>query len=274
MLILFSLITEAKGQTGLDLGTFSPGLTYTITPQGIKYPPGPNEGNSSPVDRKAFAWTIHWTANESLSIKFSLVYRLWDNDSNYVAVNYSNYSAGWNNGGAGENDSMTLFDPRVGTTLQLDVNGTASVYLGCIVSVPPNNIDDTTYSSSIYGYAISLVGDTVVRATIPITAHVVVPYYDELPDYYKLYINYPNPFNSKTRIRYLLPEPNRVSLKIYNFSGYVIETLVDEVQDAGYHGIYWNASNVASGVYFYRLIVVGHDGNLSYSDTKKMVLTK
>ncbi len=65
--------------------------------------------------------------------------------------------------------------------------------------------------------------------------------------------NYPNPFNSSTEIRYLMPESGHVRLSIYNIIGQKIALLVDNEQSNGYHEIKWNAENESSGIYFYKL---------------------
>jgi len=70
--------------------------------------------------------------------------------------------------------------------------------------------------------------------------------------------NYPNPFNPETSIKFSLSEDSRVTLKVFNLLGQVVNTLVDENMPAGEHAILWNGKNersedVASGVYFYRI---------------------
>ncbi|MBD3170161.1 MAG: T9SS type A sorting domain-containing protein [candidate division Zixibacteria bacterium] len=75
----------------------------------------------------------------------------------------------------------------------------------------------------------------------------------ELPSEVSLFNNYPNPFNAQTTIKFDIPESGNVSLKVYNISGQEVETLVDGKMDAGQHSISWDASNYASGVYFYKL---------------------
>lgn len=65
---------------------------------------------------------------------------------------------------------------------------------------------------------------------------------------------YPNPFNSQTSFQFDLPETGIVSLKIYNVLGQQVASLVDGTVSAGSHRYVWNANNVASGVYFYRLV--------------------
>ncbi len=89
-----------------------------------------------------------------------------------------------------------------------------------------------------------------------------------LPTEYDLDQNYPNPFNPGTTINYQLPENNQVSLKVYDILGNLVSTLVDQQMDAGYHSVNWDASQLASGIYIYRII------SGSFISTKKMILMK
>ncbi len=89
-----------------------------------------------------------------------------------------------------------------------------------------------------------------------------------LPTQYLLYQNFPNPFNPSTTINYSLPHRSHVTLAIFNTLGQQVATLVNGEVDAGYHSVEFNASNLASGVYFYRL----HAGG--YVDTKKLLLIR
>jgi len=74
-----------------------------------------------------------------------------------------------------------------------------------------------------------------------------------IPISFALHQSYPNPFNPSTTIRYDLPIATHVSLKVYNVFGQEVATLVNETKSAGRYAVDWNATGVASGVYFYRL---------------------
>jgi len=89
-----------------------------------------------------------------------------------------------------------------------------------------------------------------------------------IPTEFRLHENYPNPFNPSTRIDYELPKESRVSLTVYNTLGEVIARLVDDVRPAGYYTVTFDASGLASGVYFYRL----NAGDVTL--LKKMLLVK
>ncbi|MBL7052840.1 MAG: PKD domain-containing protein, partial [Candidatus Marinimicrobia bacterium] len=95
----------------------------------------------------------------------------------------------------------------------------------------------------------------------------------QIPTEFGLSQNYPNPFNPTTAINYQLPIMSNVQLAIYNVQGRLIETLVNELQDAGFYSVEWIAGDVSSGVYFYR-ISVETNGHFSFQETKKMVLLR
>jgi len=75
----------------------------------------------------------------------------------------------------------------------------------------------------------------------------------ELPSGYKLHQNYPNPFNPVTNIGYSLPESGPVSLVLYNTLGQQVARLVDGSAEAGYHEVHFDAADLSSGIYIYRL---------------------
>ncbi|MCW9096597.1 MAG: T9SS type A sorting domain-containing protein, partial [Ignavibacteriaceae bacterium] len=85
---------------------------------------------------------------------------------------------------------------------------------------------------------------------------------------FQLYQNYPNPFNPITTIKYDIIKVQDVSVTIYDILGREITVLVNEQQQPGSYEVKWDASNVSSGIYFYRL------NTTDYIDTKKMILLK
>lgn len=89
-----------------------------------------------------------------------------------------------------------------------------------------------------------------------------------IPSSFALHQNYPNPFNPSTTIKFDLPHREYVNLTIYNMIGQRVETLVDGEKGAGIHRIVWNAGNLPSGVYLYRL----QTG--TFMQAKRMVLVK
>ncbi|MDX2128166.1 MAG: family 16 glycosylhydrolase [Chloroherpetonaceae bacterium] len=91
---------------------------------------------------------------------------------------------------------------------------------------------------------------------------------------YELMQNFPNPFNPTTTIRYQLPEISRVQLDVYDLLGRKVETLVNTLQSSGRYDINFNASSLASGVYFYRLSATPLGGQRGFIETRKMTLIK
>ena len=87
--------------------------------------------------------------------------------------------------------------------------------------------------------------------------------------------NFPNPFNSATTIRNELPSRSIVKIQIFIVLGQMLKELINYEQEAGYQSVIWNASNVDSGLYFYRLEAVDLNNPTNrYVDSKKMILLK
>ncbi len=89
-----------------------------------------------------------------------------------------------------------------------------------------------------------------------------------LPSDFVLYQNYPNPFNPTTTISFSIPEKSFVRLSVYNSLGEKIATLISNELNTGIHSIIYDASNLPSGIYFYKL-----EAN-NFISTKKMLLIK
>jgi hypothetical protein len=90
----------------------------------------------------------------------------------------------------------------------------------------------------------------------------------DLPSEFALLRNHPNPFNAQTVIEYQLPVNATVKLEVYNLLGKKVATLVNGAEEAGYRSVTWDASEVSSGVYFYKLTA----GDCS--EIKRMMLIK
>ena len=89
-----------------------------------------------------------------------------------------------------------------------------------------------------------------------------------IPLAYRLYNNYPNPFNPSTIISYTLPQSGLVQLKVFDMLGCEVANLVNKEQSIGNYEIEFNASNLSSGIYLYRL----QSG--SFTETKKFILLR
>lgn len=89
-----------------------------------------------------------------------------------------------------------------------------------------------------------------------------------IPSEFNLYQNYPNPFNPTTTINYSLPKAENVKLTVYNTIGSKVATIINEYKQPGNYSVNFNASNLASGIYFYKLEAG------QFTQIKKMILLK
>jgi hypothetical protein len=127
-----------------------------------------------------------------------------------------------------------------------------------------------TVSLSAYGSLILIISDEEKSVVLP-----PLPPLLGLPGddnrqvaQYQLLQNYPNPFNPSTTIEFELPESGKVNLKIFNILGEEVTSLIFGNLAAGRHSFLWDAKNVASGIYFYRLETDG------FVKTRRMLLIK
>ncbi|MGH7451690.1 MAG: sulfatase/phosphatase domain-containing protein, partial [bacterium] len=130
-----------------------------------------------------------------------------------------------------------------------------------------NLIKDSTYAGVLKRLRFQLdslrviTGDSTVATGVDEAA-------EKMVREFSLYPNYPNPFNAGTMIKYTLPSTAYVLLKVFDVFGHEVETVVNEMQEAGPKSIFFDASNLASGIYFFRLFTP------SFSATRKMMLIK
>ncbi|MCF7740200.1 MAG: T9SS type A sorting domain-containing protein [Candidatus Marinimicrobia bacterium] len=123
----------------------------------------------------------------------------------------------------------------------------------------PLNADNAWQSPQVWAY--TFIGDQYTTSIDNNQTNNVVHTFE-------LNQNYPNPFNPTTTIQYTLPASNKVKLTVYNMIGQQVDQLVNEVQKAGVYKVEWNAIDMPSGVYFYR-INTGQN-----VETRKMLLLK
>ncbi|MBL7074562.1 T9SS type A sorting domain-containing protein [candidate division KSB1 bacterium] len=133
----------------------------------------------------------------------------------------------------------------------------------CNVHISAQNFQDTSFSFQIYP------DSTVVRNIVLQSAEAVRPQTDAVfPSEYFLSQNYPNPFNAVTAIEYDLPEPGRVTIRVFNIFGKEVVTLKNEHQPPGHYQILWDASGLPSGIYFCRM------GAGDFVQVRKIILVK
>ncbi len=130
--------------------------------------------------------------------------------------------------------------------------------------------DPVWQDSSIYTMAFiqNDVDKTMVNSGRPGMLVGIEPYTNETPAKFTLEQNYPNPFNPTTNIKFSMPKDGNVALKVYNSVGSEVKTLVEGIHKAGSYNIYFDATGLASGIYFYTL------RTNDFSETKKMILVK
>jgi hypothetical protein len=113
----------------------------------------------------------------------------------------------------------------------------------------------------------SQIGGTSIRSGSPFV-NVVSESNNQLPLVYTLYQNYPNPFNLSTTVRFDLPKTTSVTLNIFDVLGRQVSKIFDEEKPAGTYEVIVYVPNLASGIYFYRILT------RDYMKTRKFVLLK
>jgi len=106
---------------------------------------------------------------------------------------------------------------------------------------------------------------SVTNATVSATPKVETPKAYQ----YKLQQNYPNPFNPVTTISFSIAQRSEVVITVYDILGRRVKTLLNEVKPAGNYQVRFDASQLASGIYFYRMMA-----GKNYNDIKKMIVLK
>jgi hypothetical protein len=216
----------------------TPGATEqvlpTIPPQNVKCAVGSNGA------------TVTWDANPEKNIKYYAIER---------SINGGTY------GQVGTSTTTSFVDAEVQKAVKPYQTNRQNVSVNYRVRAKSEWFDGTTKSQySAYSNLVNIYGSVNMFSKRDLS--------QIIPETNSLSQNFPNPFNPRTTIYYGIQEPGNVTIKIFNTLGQEIVTLVNERKEIGYHYVEWNAANLPSGVYFYK-IQSGH-----FTESKKMMLTK
>jgi photosystem II stability/assembly factor-like uncharacterized protein len=133
---------------------------------------------------------------------------------------------------------------------------------------------DPTTGKSLNPHESGIDGNVVIQNSSITKIELKLDRTSAVPKEYSLKQNYPNPFNPTTKVAFDLPTQAIITLKVFNILGQEVVTLADnENYAAGSHSLIFNASNLGSGIYFYRLIAHGSDKK-DFQQVKKMISIK
>ena len=197
-------------------------------------------------------------------------------DSGWQLLHNMPYEFGnweWSDGLIAGTDAVACFTGKasgIPIGLHKETATTKSVFLAfdqmALDLNPPSNTGN--YVLPEYGYGatgLSIIVPTLEWFNAPLAVAEPNP---GIITKYNLYQNFPNPFNSETIIAYSIEKPGRVKLAVYNMLGQKVAELVNDHQLAGKYYVTWNADDISSGIYFYRLATD------DYASTKKMMLLR
>ncbi|MBN1637753.1 MAG: family 10 glycosylhydrolase [Ignavibacteriales bacterium] len=136
-----------------------------------------------------------------------------------------------------------------------------------IIDITGNNYYEITPQEDTY-YYITALDRNNNESTASDMWGLDIDIYTNVPYKFDLAQNYPNPFNPSTKIKFTIPESGNVKLTVYNLLGQEITTLVNSILTAGHHEVEFNAENLSSGLYIYRL---ESSGNVA---VRKMIFLK
>jgi photosystem II stability/assembly factor-like uncharacterized protein len=221
--------------------------------------------------------------NEGLEGNGKAIVRLIAIDSTLYSITYSGTYVSTNLGLSWERTNLEEFGGEINAIVNLGANhfvgSTNGIYKSTDDGVNWELLDDSKEIgkiNSMYAdtenFYVASVGKIWQKPLIDLLTE-INDSKKELPLIFELSQNYPNPFNPSTTISYSIPEnKNResaiVSLVVYDILGSKVATLVNEQENAGNYKVRFKASNLTSGIYFYRL----QSGD--FSETKKLVLLR
>jgi hypothetical protein len=151
--------------------------------------------------------------------------------------------------------STPTVGPITASTPDANSIGRVALRQGAAASAPTLNVD---------GISVGLSWSATLLAIKPV---------ETIANSFYLSQNYPNPFNPTTNIKFSIPSNGTVTLKVYNMLGNEVSTLVNGNMNTGVYAVDFNAANLSSGTYIYKINFVGANGK-SFSDVKKLTLIK
>ncbi len=141
------------------------------------------------------------------------------------------------------------------------------------------NYTDSLSTTSICWYriyAFNLFGESSLSdsVSLDLTGMDKESLLSSIPDEFNLYQNYPNPFNPTTIVRFAIPKESIVKIELFSSQGELVNVLESSERKPGYYEVDLNMSNLASGIYLYRITAIPMDSSDPYIQTKKFVLMK
>ncbi len=206
-----------------------------------------------------------------VNVRIDNVTHTWDSDLSFYLRKGTTGALIINKvGSSGDNFVNTLLNDSASTPI---ASGTAP-FTGSFQPSNPLSVFNGAFTSGYWKLAIT---DTATGDSGALTGWCLLMTYTcptggvqtvEIPNYYSLSQNFPNPFNPSTSIKFTMPKGDNVKLVIFDALGREVKTLVNEFRNQGVYNVSFDASSLSSGVYFYRL----EAGD--FTDTKKMLLVK
>jgi subtilisin-like proprotein convertase family protein len=200
------------------------------------------------------------------------IYHTWDGDLSIslIGPNQTEIDLSSHNGGSGHDYYNTTFDDEAA----IPITSGSPPFTGHYRPEQPLSTFDYI---PIFGYWILKVNDNAVGDTGQLSNWCVIfqrslvtgTSNSQQPVQYELKQNYPNPFNSSTKINFNIAKQTDVKIILYDILGREVKSLVNSRLERGRYDIYFNANNLASGVYFYSMYLNG-----KFFHSRKMVLIK
>lgn len=208
-------------------------------------------------------WIPHFVDVVTLHDMFCTLFHYWDWNSTCRQQAMSHYYALLLNLTSGRMHTYDIVSQDGATAAQ------AALYISQLLET--GDVYDTKYALGLaraVNWKWCILPPGYIPLTTPNIAFKQTEEVAALPTEFDLSQNYPNPFNPSTSIQLALPKSSEVRLEVFNLLGQKVTTLVDGPMPAGYHTVTWDASDHATGVYFYRLVAD------DFITSRKMILVK